>query len=303
MMRPPDGAKQGQDLDLRRPRLSRAGASEIAACQARRRRRNWTATNDARESRAVPKGYGQFCPVAKAAELFAERWTPLVLRELCRGSSQFNEIHSGVPLMSRTLLAQRLKELTAAGVVEALPKEAGRGYAYRLTTAGLAFCPLIDALGDWGALWARNQISREDCDPGFLMWALRGYADRRSLPETRLVVRFEFSGLPERRPVPQAWWLIAEEGELDVCWEEPGFEVDVHVTADLPRFVRVWRGYEGLREAVRDGDIAFEGPQTLVSAVRRILDLRDRPAPKPIRFRPAPATGDAAADVRAEAGA
>jgi DNA-binding HxlR family transcriptional regulator len=52
--------------------------------------------------------YGQFCPVAKAAEILAERWTPLVLRELVCGSHCFSHLHRGVPLMSRSLLAQRL---------------------------------------------------------------------------------------------------------------------------------------------------------------------------------------------------
>jgi hypothetical protein len=161
---------------------------------------------------------------------------------------------------------------------------------------------VIDALGDWGELWARNRISREDCDPGFLMWALRGYADPRHLPDARLVIRFEFTGLPARRRAPPTWWLIAEEGEVDVCWEEPGFEVDVHVTADLVRFVRVWRGYEGLGPAMREGAIVFEGRQELVTAVRRILDLRDRPAPKPVRFTPAAVPAWEVGGVRESAG-
>jgi DNA-binding HxlR family transcriptional regulator len=56
------------------------------------------------------KGYGQFCPVAKAAEVLAERWTPLVMRELLEGSKHFNDLHRGVPLMSRSLLSLRLKQ-------------------------------------------------------------------------------------------------------------------------------------------------------------------------------------------------
>lgn len=55
------------------------------------------------------RGYGQFCPVAKAAEVFAERWTPLVLRELLCGSAHFSDLHRGVPLMSRSLLSNSSK--------------------------------------------------------------------------------------------------------------------------------------------------------------------------------------------------
>lgn len=57
------------------------------------------------------RGYGQFCPVAIAAEVLAERWTPLVVRELLLGSARFNDLQRGVPRMSSSLLARRLKEL------------------------------------------------------------------------------------------------------------------------------------------------------------------------------------------------
>ena len=62
--------------------------------------------------------YGQFCPVAKASEIFAERWTPLILRELLCGSHRFSELEHGLPRISRSLLAQRLRFLADAGPVE-----------------------------------------------------------------------------------------------------------------------------------------------------------------------------------------
>ena len=74
----------------------------------------------------MARGYGQFCPIAKAAEVICDRWTPLVLRELMNGSRYFNEIAAGVPLMSRSLLAQRLRELQDAGILAAAPKLTGR---------------------------------------------------------------------------------------------------------------------------------------------------------------------------------
>jgi len=80
-------------------------------------------------------GYGQFCPVAKATEIIGGRWTPLLLRELLFGSRRFNDLQRGVPLMSRTLLAQRLRQLADAGIVAAAGKDQGRGYQYSLTPA------------------------------------------------------------------------------------------------------------------------------------------------------------------------
>jgi DNA-binding HxlR family transcriptional regulator len=82
------------------------------------------------------RGYGQFCAVAKAAEIVAERWSPLVLRELLCGSRRFSDLHRGVPLMSPTLLAQRLEQLEDAGIVRSVPRPHGRGREYELTAAG-----------------------------------------------------------------------------------------------------------------------------------------------------------------------
>src|SRR5215470_16343983 len=94
------------------------------------------------------RGYGQFCPVAKGAEVFAERWTPLVLRELLCGSIHFSDLHRGVPLMSRSLLSRRLKQLEEIGVVRR--RLGKRGPEYHLTDAGREFAPLVQHLGEWG---------------------------------------------------------------------------------------------------------------------------------------------------------
>jgi DNA-binding HxlR family transcriptional regulator len=240
----------------------------------------------------MPRGYGQFCPVAMASEVFAERWTPLVLRELCAGQSLFNDIHKGVPLMSRTLLAQRLRDLIDAGVVTAEIKAQGRGQAYRLTTAGLALCPIIDQLGDWGTLFARSRIGPASCDPAFLMWAMRSYIDRRLLPDRRLVVRFEFRGLEPAFRAQPFYWLVAADGEVDVCWADPGFDADAEVGAEITRFSRVWLGHEGLTAALDDGSIAIDGPRDVVGLLRRLLDLRDAPSAKVFRFNAVPAPLD-----------
>lgn len=221
-----------------------------------------------------------------ASEVFAERWTPLVVRELCGGATRFNDIHRGVPLMSRTLLIQRLRDLAESGVVEVEDGATGRGHSYRLTTAGLALCPIIDQLGDWGTLFARSRMGPDHCDPSFLMWAMRGYADRRLLPERRLVARFEFRSVAAAFRGQTYYWLVADDCELDVCWEDPGHDPDVAITADLQRFSRVWLGHDGLAAAQRDGAISIEGPRDQVVLVRRLLDLRDQATPRRFRFTP-----------------
>jgi len=101
------------------------------------------------------QGYGQFCPVAKAAEILTERWTPLLLREFVLGSHRFNDLHRGLPLMSRSLLAQRLKRLEAAGIIERRSGTDGQSAEYFLTPAGEEFGPVIEAMGRWGQRWSR----------------------------------------------------------------------------------------------------------------------------------------------------
>src|SRR4051812_35314414 len=115
------------------------------------------------------RGYGQFCPVAKACELVAERWTPLVVRELMCGSQGFSELHRGVRSMSRTLLAKRLRELEEAGVVRADEKANGHGHTYSLTAAGEELRPIIEALGVWGQRWSDREIDPADLDAELLM--------------------------------------------------------------------------------------------------------------------------------------
>lgn len=229
-------------------------------------------------------GYGQFCPVAKAAEIVAERWTPLVLRELLCGSRRFAELHRGVPLMSRALLAQRLQRLEDAGVVQSTPKTRGRGREYALTPAGQELGPVIEQLGEWGQRWARSQLRREDLDPGLLMWDIHRRLDVDRLPERRVVVRFDFRGVPRASRCPTTWWLILQPSEVDLCLKDPGFEVDLAVHADVAALTRVWMGDVGLAEMIRQGLIRLDGLPIFVRAFPTWLALSSFaavPRPRP----------------------
>lgn len=119
-------------------------------------------------------GYGQFCPLAQASEVLAERWTPLVVRELLDGGRRFNEIHRGVPLMSSTLLSKRLRTLERAGIVERGERAGGSGAEYRLTEGGRELEPIMVSMATWSERWLRRPVTSEDADPRFLMWTVRG---------------------------------------------------------------------------------------------------------------------------------
>ena len=155
------------------------------------------------------KGYGQFCPVAKGAEVFAERWVPLVLRELMCGSTRFNDLHRGVPLMSRTLLGRRLRRLEEVGAVDR--RRGGQGWEYHLTEAGREFAPIIERLGEWGQRWYRSHFRGDELDVGLLLWAMRRAVRPDAFPSRRISVQFDFADLPAAQ---RHWWLVCEDGEI-----------------------------------------------------------------------------------------
>ena len=208
-------------------------------------------------------GYGQFCPVAVACEVFAERWTPLILRELFAGSRRFSEIRRGMPLISRALLAQRLRHLEDVGVIESQP--AGRGREYRLSQAGAEFHGVIEELGAWGQRWIHGRASAENLDAMLLLWNVRRRLAVDRLPNRRIVVRFDFRGVPAGRG-PATSWLVASREDVDVCLKDPGFGVDLVVTADLGAFTRVWLGDVSFDQALRSRGVRVEGPRELVRA-------------------------------------
>lgn len=120
--------------------------------------------------------------MAKAAEIFAERWTPLIVRELLMGSHRFNEIEHGLPRISRSLLAQRLRELERAGLVERRVGAQEHGVEYHLTAAGEELLPIVERLGEWGQRWVNADVSLADLDPSLLRWDMRRRINFAQLP-------------------------------------------------------------------------------------------------------------------------
>lgn len=212
------------------------------------------------------KGYGQFCPLAKAAEVVAERWTPLVLRELLGGATRFSEIHRGVPLMSPSLLSTRLRELVDAGLVEKTAGAGRSGAAYHLTPAGEELRPVLIALGLWGQKWVQPRIDPGDLDAGLLMWDMRRFGDTTAWPpDRRTLIQFDLDGVPTRK---SRWWILIEDESVDVCLKPPGGEVDLYVAAHLQDLTNAWMGRTPLASALRAQAIRLDGPRTNQRAFR-----------------------------------
>ncbi len=206
--------------------------------------------------------YGRFCPVSMAAEVVADRWTPLIIRELVLGNTRFNDIARALPGISRSLLVQRLRHLERKGVLDIWPAPSGRGSEYRLTPAGRDLERVIDSLGRWAVEWLFENLRPHDVPPTTLMWWMHRRMDLSRTPPGRTVVEFRHTG-----PQPQVIWLVVDRGEASVCLQHPGFESDVIVTATTPALADVFQGYRRWSEALDDGSVSVLGPPRLVSAL------------------------------------
>jgi DNA-binding HxlR family transcriptional regulator len=214
--------------------------------------------------------YGQFCPVAMAAEIICSRWTALILRELLCGTTRFNDLRRGVPLMSPTLLSKRLKELADAGVVAVTPTGQRGVVEYRLTEAGEDLRGVVMSLGAWGQRWIESSLSLKNLDPSLLMWDMRRNLMASLLPERRCNVKFTYPELGGQR---KSWWLVIEGGKVDLCSVDPGYDVDLYVTSSLHSMTAVWMGVSTLNAEIEAGAIVLTGDRAVARSMHKWLGL------------------------------
>jgi DNA-binding HxlR family transcriptional regulator len=207
--------------------------------------------------------YRQYCPISRASEILAERWNPLIVRNLMFGAETFSDLARGVPAMSRSMLIKRLRELEHDGIVAKTRKADGHGHLYRLTDAGADLADVIDSLGAWGERWI--EVTTEHADPGFALWAwCRVQLNRTALPNVRTVVSFEF---PEEPPGNRYYWLLAEQGDAELCYSDPGDDPDLYVTAESLAFVDWHRGRLDWLDALRSERIKVLGNGVVARAL------------------------------------
>ncbi|GIH23272.1 transcriptional regulator [Acrocarpospora phusangensis] len=187
----------------------------------------------------MKKGYGQHCPIALGAEVFAERWTPIILRNLMVGCHRFSAILEGAPGLPRSVLSQRLRRLERDGVVERHDQE------YHLTESGRELTDVCLALGTWGARWREPQPSLHD--PYLVLWTMSHLIEPALLPRPRVVLRVDLTDRPER------YWLLLSVSGNEVCRENPGFEEDGVLTADTGWLLRWESGTVAPAGATLDG--------------------------------------------------
>jgi DNA-binding HxlR family transcriptional regulator len=184
--------------------------------------------------------------VAKAAEIFCERWNALIIRDLSAGPRRFSELKRGVPLMSPSLLSSRLKWLMEEGVIERRPSS-GRHGVYALTNAGKEFVPLVEALGIWVQRWTRRELHDDEIDLGLLVWSIESSVNAAAFGERRCLIRLELTDQIETK---RLWWFLNEGGCCELCLEDPGGDVALYLSCTLADAIRVVRGDIALASAV-----------------------------------------------------
>ena len=213
--------------------------------------------------------YGQFCPVAKATDIIGERWTVLILRELLLGTTRYNDFLRGLSRISPTLLSKRLKMLEEKGLVVRKRPPAGKSHEYHLTACGRELEPLIEHLAVWGMRWARGQMSDTELDVEFLMWDLQRRLQIDQLPDGETVLCFTFEEL-ERFKI---WWLVVCDGDVDLCSESPGKDVDLYINSTVRDLAEVWRGDVPIRTALRQKSIRTHGNTHLARTIPNWLGV------------------------------
>jgi DNA-binding HxlR family transcriptional regulator len=209
----------------------------------------------------MQRGYGQYCPIAKGAEILAERWTPLIVRNLHVGAHTFTEIAAGCPRISTTLLGQRLRMLERAGVVQRKPNASSQRSLYYLTPSGHELAAVVMELGRWGARWL--ELAPEDFDPFVVLWAWKMHVALDRVPKPRVVIGFELSDRPNER-----FWLLLQQPEAELCIKHPGYIEDITVRTDSRTLTLVHMGRMSTAEAERLGSWHVEGTPSLVRAMR-----------------------------------
>jgi DNA-binding HxlR family transcriptional regulator len=212
--------------------------------------------------------YGQFCPIAKAAEILGERWTILIVRELLLGTTRFNDFQRALSQISPTLLTKRLNQLVDAELVirKKIPEQ--RRTEYHLTPAGRELEPIVTGLGEWGMRWARGQMTEDELDVELLMFDLNRRLDPDHLPGGRTVVRFEFPALDKFR----CWWIVVEDGKKELCVDHPGKETDLAITTDVRTLTQIWMGDCTYAQVKRDGRMRHEGSPLLSRTISSWLN-------------------------------
>jgi DNA-binding HxlR family transcriptional regulator len=217
--------------------------------------------------------YGIICPISMACELLQPRWTMQILSEMWSGSSRFNDIRRGVGNISPALLSRRLKELEALGLVERAEDRATGSVDYLRTAKAIELEPALDALGRWAQRNVEAEIAVREPNVSSMMWAARRYLRVAELPPRRIVMRFHFANVPSGH---DCYWLVAQPGvQVDICFSDPGTDVDLFVETTAIAMAAVMLGRSSLTREIAEGLMYLSGDQRLIRTIDRWFPRED----------------------------
>jgi DNA-binding HxlR family transcriptional regulator len=212
--------------------------------------------------------YGQYCPIARTAEIVAERWTPIVIRNLLAGCTTFGQLLDGAPGISRALLAQRLDALERHGI---LTKQASSDrrvrWTYELTERGRELEQITDAMGAWGARWL--ELEPEHTDPAYVLWATAKLVDLQQLDANGLTVRVNLAD------TKATYWLLLHQPYPEVCTTAQGHDENLVLRSDSTTLARIHLRHLTMETAAQHGLIDLDGPRR----ARRAFLTALRPSP------------------------
>ncbi len=182
------------------------------------------------------KSYAQYCPAATTLDLVGERWTLLIVRELLGGVQRYSDLQRALPGIPPNLLADRLRDLTAHGLVakRELPPPAARS-VFELTADGRALDGVLRELSLWGL--RRMQPPDEDRHVGLTMGVRMGLLIHSSVAERPDLVRTWVVQTDEGRQMT----LRAAGGHVSAERGVTG-DADLVVTIDAAELLRVRMG-------------------------------------------------------------
>lgn len=217
------------------------------------------------------KPYGLFCPTSKACEVLNPRWTIQILGELWGGSTRFNDIKRGLPGISPTLLATRLKDMQESGLVERVQDPATGKIDYLRTDKAAELDDILQALARWAQKHIEADIALEDRDADVLMWTLQRRIVVEELPQRRIVIRFNFS---DATSPASTYWLISRPGDpIELCASDPGFDVDLYIETSVSVMTGIYLGRRDLDREIENGQFFMSGEARLIKTIKRWLKI------------------------------
>lgn len=216
--------------------------------------------------------YGQYCPVAKAAEVLGDRWTLLILRDMHTGALRFNELHRGLPGISRSVLTQRLRQLESDGLIYRQSDDRDRTTGYELTDAGIDLAFVLTALTQWVNRWVMDDPAPTELDPRLLLLWFSRIVDPAGFGGERFVAEFDMTG-----PTPGRSWIVVDAGEVSLCFDDPCLDVNLWVEADTAALYQVFMGRQRLTSAIKEDLVTLTGLPMVVRAFLRLVDSTSPP--------------------------